>query len=119
MAAAVVDATGGHMAPRDAGGFAGGADAAGEHRIALEAFRLVDFTGIDIRFAGVSRGVDEKTGTRLTDYPDQPIRMVAVGTGAGNRLIRDAAFLKQVLKCLADIAGGAEEKDHVGGKAES
>lgn len=113
------DATGGDMAPRHAGGGAGLGDAAGEDGVAVEALGLVELAGVDVGFAGIAGGVDEEGGLVGAESGGEDRGVGVVHLGALEVAEGDALLREEDLISLADVAGTAEEIDHVGRKVKA
>jgi hypothetical protein len=70
------------MSPWNAGFLACGGNSAGQNSIAKEAFGLMQLTGINVRFAGVSGGIDQEFRPVRAQRRDQglDIGIIEIGT---------------------------------------
>lgn len=93
--------------------FAGGADDAGEDRVAVETGGLVQFAGIDVRFAGVAGAVDDEFRSVLLKPGGQHWQLRVVGFGAGQRVIRQSRFGQIRPKRRADVASSTKQENHL------
>ena len=111
-----VDAARGNVSPRDASVGAGGGDDARKDAVAEEAFRAVEFAGVDVGLAGVAGGVDEKLGPVAEEGVAEGGGVGVIHVGAAQIAKGDAFAREQRLISLADVTGTTEQINHRGNK---
>ena len=84
-----------------------------EKRVALQRIGLGRLTGINIRLAGVARGIDDKTGPIALEVFIERFkaRVIYLRTRKRHEALATASEFR--LKSLADVACGTEEEEHV------
>jgi len=109
-----VNATGGDVPPRDAGGGAGVGNRLWQQGVALEGVGPGSFAGIHVGFAGVAGGVQDEGGAGVTQQLEQHFEPGVIHVLAGKGGEGLVTLVQGLGKGLADITGGAEEKYHKG-----
>src|SRR5579872_5861304 len=100
------------MAPWNAGGRASVGDGLRQESVALQGVGAREFTGIDIRLAGVSRGVDHKLRPHFLQKFEQNVEPGVVNLRAFRGSEGQVSLPKFARKGLTDISAGAKKKDH-------
>lgn len=83
-------------------------DGARKHRVAVETFRLVRFSGVNVGFAGVTNRVDQECGSDFFQQADQRVTIGVVVLRPRNTAMRNRLRFELLSEFISNVSGMSE-----------